>query len=114
MRRTLSVLAALLAAGALVAPVVAAPEPETFVGYISDDMCGLDHGEMGLAAGEEQCTLDCVEDLDAAFVLADREHGKVYGLSDQVRPKAFAGRKVRVTGRLDGDTILVARIQAVR
>lgn len=82
----------------------------TFTGEISDKMCGLKHMMPG---GAKECTLKCVE-AGSKFVLADPAHQKVYDLSDQGKPKPFAGEKVKVTGTLKGSTIEVTSIEAVK
>jgi len=107
-------LVVLILALAAVALAADAKAPQKFTGWISDDMCGLDHGDMAKKeGGEKACTLKCV-DMGSEFVLADREHKKVYKLDDQTKPKALAGEKVVVTGTLDGETIHVATIQAAK
>src|SRR5712692_4166293 len=83
---------------------------KTFVGNISDSMCGLKHMMPG---GDKECTLKCVSG-GSKFVLADSAHKKVYQLSDQQKPKEFAGQKVKVTGTLSGDTIQAASIEAAQ
>lgn len=88
----------------------AGPEHKTFSGEISDKMCGLKHMMAGSA---KECTLKCV-DGGSKFVLADTANNKVYDLSDQTKPKEFAGQKVKVTGTLKGDTIEVASIEAAQ
>src|SRR5262245_29359186 len=95
---SVTIIAAFAFVGSLVA--APAPAPQTFVGFISDDMCGLDHSGMG-ESSDAKCTLSCVES-GSSFVLADREHQKVYELDDQKKPKEFAGEKVKVVGTLDG------------
>jgi hypothetical protein len=89
---------------------LAAPKgkEKSFTGQISDEMCGLKHM---MAGGAKQCTLECV-DGGSKFVLADPEHQKVYDLSDQEKPKQFAGEKVKITGTLKGSTIEVSSIEA--
>lgn len=89
---------------------LAAPKPKerTFVGYISDSMCGLKHMMAGDPKG---CTLGCVKKGEK-FVLADAVHNKVYELNDQKKPEEFAGQKVTVIGTLSGQTIKVVSIQA--
>jgi len=79
----------------------------TFVGNISDSMCGLKHMMPGQS--DKDCTLECVK-AGSKFVLADVANGKVYQLSDQKKPAEFAGQKVKVTGTLKGDTINVTAI----
>ena|SRR2546425_13378934 len=89
----------------------AGPAPEkTVVGYISDNHCGLKHKEgMG---DDKACTLMCVK--HGKFVLADRDHKRVYRLdrTGQVKAREFAGQKVKVTGRVVGRTIRVSAIEA--
>lgn len=99
-----------LATGASFArPKPAAPAgARAFVGEISDSMCGLKH----MMPNAKMCTLGCVK-KGAKFVLADAKHHKVYNLSDQEKPKQFAGERVRVRGTLNGDTIQVTSITAI-
>ncbi len=106
-RLTLLLLAVLLATSI----GLAAPKERVFVGNISDDMCGLKHQMAGKSDAE--CTLECVK-MGSKYVLADTANQKVYKLSDQVKPKDFAGRKVKVTGTLEGDTIRVSSITATQ
>lgn len=89
---------------------LAAPAKEqTFAGAISDSMCGAEHMMQGTA---KDCTLKCV-DGGSKFILVDPK-GKIYQLSDQKSPRAFAGASVKVTGTLDGDTIAVKSIVAAK
>ena len=81
---------------------------KTFTGEISDKMCGTKHMMEG---GAKDCTLKCV-DGGSKFVLADTANNKVYDLSDQTKPKDFAGQKVKVMGTLKGDRIEVSSIEA--
>ena len=90
---------------------LAAPKQQTFVGNISDAMCGLKHGMEGKT--DAACTLECVK-MGSKFVLADTAAQKVYQLSDQKNPETFAGKKVKVTGTLKGDTIEVSSIEAAK
>ncbi|HLW78849.1 MAG TPA: DUF5818 domain-containing protein [Terriglobia bacterium] len=83
---------------------------KTFVGNISDSMCGLKHMMPG---GDKACTEECVKG-GSKYVLADTVHSKVYQLSDQDKAKAFPGAKVKVTGTLKGDTIEVSSIAAAK
>ncbi len=81
----------------------------SLVGYISDSMCGLKH--MSGMGDDKNCTPVCVK-KGSQFVLADRDHKKVYKLDKAGRDKAqeFAGQKVKVTGRVTGRTIQVTSI----
>ena len=102
-------LALFLAAGMSIAAPKNAGKGKTFVGDISDKMCGAKHGMGGSA---QDCTLKCVEG-GSKFVLSTPK-GKIYDLSDQDKPKEFAGQKVKVTGTLDGDSIQVTTIEAAK
>ena len=83
----------------------------TFVGNISDSMCGLKHIMQGMS--DKDCTLECVK-AGSKYILADVAHGKVYQLSDQKKPEEFAGRKVKVTGTLKGNMISVTAIEPAK
>ena len=83
---------------------------QSFTGNISDSMCGLKHMMPG---GDKACTEACVKE-GSKYVLADVAAKKVYQLSDQDKPKAFAGEKVKVSGTLKGDVITVTSIEAAK
>ena len=84
---------------------------KTFVGNISDAMCGLKHMMPGKS--DKDCTLECVK-AGSKYVLADVANGKVYQLTDQKKPEEFAGQRVKVTGTLKGDTISVTAIEPAK
>jgi len=108
MRRS-ATLALLLVAG-LVFAGNAKAAAKTFVGRISDSMCGAKHMMEGQS--DKDCTLACVK-AGSKYVLADAS-GKIYQLSDQKKPEQFAGQKVKVTGSLKGDTIDVTAIEPAK
>ncbi len=95
------------------APVFGATR--TMTGIISDSMCGLSHKAMIEHAGgkltDAQCTEACVKN-GAKYVFASR--GKVYTIANQDAKDlaANAGKRVRVTGDLQGTTITVDTIAA--
>jgi len=87
---------------------------QTFVGTITDDMCEkADHSHMRMGPTDAECTMACISEHDAAFVLYD---GKVvYRLDDLRNPEQFAGRKVTVTGSLENArTIRVSSIRTAK
>jgi hypothetical protein len=93
------------------------PKPEanasaehTYVGEISDSMCGVKHMMPG---GAKQCTLECVK-RGAKYVLVTG--GKVLDISNQrfADLEKNAGDHVRVTGKLTGDSIMISRIVPVK
>jgi len=72
----------------------------TFSGVITDSMCeNGDHRSMRMGPTDAECTVACIEEHGAAYVLYDGKD--VYALSDQRAPAKFAGKKVTVKGSLD-------------
>ena len=83
---------------------IAAPQP--FVGTLSESMCGAKHMMAGKT--DEECTRACIKANSKYALVVDK---KVYVLSG---PEAdfskLAGKRVRVTGDNNGDTITVKSI----
>jgi hypothetical protein len=75
---------------------------QTWTGTVSDSHCGLKHSEPSAAAA--QCVSACVQ-RGAKYVLV--AGGKVYQLDDQAKFADYAGKSVKVTGELKGNTITV-------
>ena len=94
MKKLLTVFA-ICAASALAADVT---------GYIIDQKCSTKKAMMG----DEACAKKCIDGGSPA-VLAT-EDGKVYKISNQDKVVPSAGKKVTVTGKVDGDTITVDTI----
>jgi hypothetical protein len=98
-----SLLSIVLAAAAL----AAAPRKQTFIGTITDSMCGnAGHSAMRMGPTDAECTIACIDAHGAAYVLYDGKN--VYTLSDQQLPIRFAGRRVRIVGMLDTKTKTIA------
>ena len=87
----------------LVGIAFAAPKDATFAGEISDSMCAQMGAHVGMH-GAQRCTVGCVKQLGASYVLYDEATKTIYQLDDQKKPEAFAGQKVTVTGTLDKAT----------
>jgi len=93
----------LIVALLLVAGLAPAQSKRTFTGTITDSMCAAaDHSRMRMGPNDAECTIACVDAHGAFFVLYDGKD--VYQLSDQKMPEKFAGKKVSVTGTLQGET----------
>lgn len=107
MKRPIFLAAALALAAA--APAAA----ETFVGWITDAECGPYHAPMiakgGMGRDDRECTLKCVA-KGAPYGFIDVATTKFYQLDDQDAPAEFAARRVRIEGRVEGDTIFVESI----
>jgi hypothetical protein len=86
-----------------------AAQERTLTGFISDNHCGLKH--MAGMGDDNSCTLMCVK--DGKFVLADRDHKRVYQLdkTGQEKAREFAGQRVKITGRVSGRSIRVTNIE---
>ena len=112
MKLTLSIAAAILAAG-----TGFGQSEQTFTGDIMDSNCAKmgSHAAMekehGLA-NAKACTLGCVKG-GAKFVLYNGASKTTWELDDQTKPEAFAGEKVQVKGTLDvaANTIHVQSIR---
>lgn len=86
-----------------IAVLAAAPAKQTFTGTITDSMCPeADHSQMRMGPTDAECTVACILEHDATYVLYDGK--EVYALSDQQTPQKFAAQKVTVRGTLDAKT----------
>jgi hypothetical protein len=97
---------------ALSVSVLAAPLSRTFVGVVTDTMCGASHAAMKITP-DEKCVRDCVKGGDK-FALSD---GKTtYTLNDRQSAEKFVGKKVKVTGVLyeKTNTIAVEKIEPAK
>jgi hypothetical protein len=73
-------------------------------GYIIDKNCSTKKAMFG----NEACAKSCIE-KGAPAVLAT-EDGKIYTVTNQDKVVPMAGKKVTVTGKVDGDSITVDSI----
>jgi hypothetical protein len=86
----------------------AADAPTTLTGTIGDDMCEGDHKAMN-GTDPAKCTADCIKGMHAKYALWVGKD--IYILSDQKTPEKYAGKKVTVTGTLNGKDLQVTSIQ---
>jgi hypothetical protein len=88
-----------------------------FTGTITDTECGPSHARMiakgGMGTTDAACTVACIR-LGATYGVVIGKARRFYQLDDQDKPASFAGRRVRIVGRREGDTIFVESISAVR
>ncbi len=79
----------------------------SWTGTISDSMCGATHPS-GTPA--KQCTTGCIK-KGAKYVVVVGD--KVYSIANQDAPglAKYAGDQVKVTGKMEGDTITVMKIK---
>ncbi len=82
----------------LAVPVAFAASADTYVGIITDTMCGTNHAAMKVTP-DAKCVKECVSHGNT-YKYALIVGSNVYALSDQDTPAKFAGQKVKVTGVL--------------
>ena len=98
---------------ATIACAVAFAADQTWIGEISDSMCGASHAKMtGAHPGmsDRDCALACVKGGGQFVFVSD---GKVYKIANQDSPllQMHAGHAgVTLTGEMKGDTITVSKI----
>ena len=73
-------------------------------GYIVDKSCAGKKEMMG----DEACAKRCLGRGDPAVLATD--DGKIYSISNQDKVKSMAGKKVTVSGKVEGDSITVDKI----
>jgi hypothetical protein len=91
-----------------------AQEEQIFKGKITDCMCSQPAADSAMperSATPELCPVACMK-KGAKYILSNSETKSVYHLSNQRKPKAFAGKDVVVVGTLDKttDTIRVSEM----
>lgn len=92
-----------LAALAAFATMLLAQNKVTVTGIVTDSMCPTgDHSHMQMGPTDGECTIACVMEHGAEFVVYDGKN--VYTLSDQKTPERFAGKRITVAGALDAKT----------
>jgi hypothetical protein len=94
------------------------PNAQAFSGEIMDSLCAKDgtHEKMmdemkSMGRDKNTCAVKCAQ-LGSKYVLFDSDKKTIYGLDDQDKAEAFAGRKVRVMGTLAKNKIKVENIEA--
>ena len=93
----------IVAALLLLAGLATSQNKKSWTGKITDSMCATaDHKPMGMGPTDKDCTIACVMEHGALYVLYDGK--KTWELTDQKTPEKFAGQKVTVTGTLDAKT----------
>jgi hypothetical protein len=88
----------------MAASACSSEQAQSWSGEIGDQMCAGNHASMGGTSARE-CTEECVKSMGSKYTLwVDKN---VYELSDQTASAAFAGQKVKVTGKLDAATKVI-------
>ena len=79
---------------------------DDWTGYIVDKSCAKTKAMWT----NEACVARCMGRGDAAVFVT--EDGKIYQVANQDKVKSLGGKKVVVTGKMDGETISVDKIAA--
>jgi hypothetical protein len=74
-----------------------------WTGAISESGCGLKHAN----GGGEKCVTGCVKKGAAPVFVTD---GKVIKIANADKVMDHLGKKVKVTGKLEGDTVTIETI----
>jgi hypothetical protein len=81
-----------------------------YTGYISDSHCGAKHMDGSQASID--CVTSCVKTgASPVFVGTDK---KVYKVSDPAKVMGFLGKKVEVSGTMEGDTVTIEKVAAAK
>jgi Protein of unknown function (DUF5818) len=77
-----------------------------WTGYVIDKNCASKK-EMW---GNEACAQSCIKKGAAAVFVT--EDGKIYQVANQDKVKESAGKKVTISGKMEGDTITVDNVKS--
>lgn len=97
----------------LIAMVVnfAAAATQTLTGIVTDDMCGKKHTMMP-GKPDAECVRACVKAGSKYALLAGDKLYVLKGDAKQIDP--FAGKRISVTGEVNGNTVTEASIAAAK
>jgi hypothetical protein len=76
-------------------------------GYVIDEKCS----SVKSMRGDVDCANKCIKGGSPAVLVTDE--GKIYKISDQAKVIPDAGKKVTLSGKLNGDTINVSKIKVL-
>jgi hypothetical protein len=80
---------------------------KAITGVVSDAMCGAKHATASDDAAA--CVKKCADGGSKLVVVAG---GKVYNTDDQDKLKGMEGKEVKVNGKVSGDKITIASVEA--
>jgi hypothetical protein len=81
---------------------------DSWTGYVTDAGCAA-KGK-GTDASHAACAKKCLGGGDSAVLVVD---GKVVKIANQDKVKGHEGHHVTVTGKLDGDTLTIAKLTMI-
>lgn len=80
-------------------------------GWIVDAWCGASNANASQASRD--CSRDCIKRGAAPAFVSDKEQ-KVYKISNAELAKTHLDHKVKVSGKVDGETLTIASIAATK
>ena len=86
---------------------LAAAEPGSWKGWVTDSNCGA----KGANAGHASCAIKCVKEKGASWALWDPTAKKLYILEHASDAEKMAAQEVTVHGTLEGDKIEVTSME---
>jgi hypothetical protein len=88
-------------------------EKTTLTGVVGDAMCSVKHMMAGDEAG---CTRECVKQGSDYALIVDNKALRLKPSNESTKAELnkLAGKKARITGERDGDTITVASVRDVK
>jgi hypothetical protein len=108
-----TILVVLLLSCAMATPSRTQQAPQIFTGRISDSICGASHQAKAGSMSDRTCLYECLKGL-AKFVLVDANNNVIpIANQDLAGLPLYAGRPVRLTGELKGDSIVASKIEAI-
>jgi hypothetical protein len=91
-------------------------QQQMWSGTISDSMCGASHQKMSAAKKwtDRECIFECIKALNK-YVLVD-ENKQVTAIANQDAGgfPLYAGRPVKITGRMKDGAIVVSKVEAAK
>lgn len=93
----------------LLAASISSPADGSWIGWISDDMCGAKNAE-----GSAECASRCVKEHGAKYVFVNDGDKKVYAIDAQDKVAPHAGHHVVVKGTVDGSALKLASIEMAK
>src|SRR5437867_4993277 len=112
MKKTLGVI---LLTWVTAAPFQDRQTQQVFSGRLSDSMCAASH-QMKAAAGkmsERECLFECIKALASYVLVDDKQQVIAIANQDLGGLPLYAGRPVRITGRLKDGSIVATKIEAI-
>lgn len=76
-------------------------------GWISDASCGASNGNGSKSARD--CATTCIKSGSAAVFVSEKDQ-KVYKISDSAKAAKFTEKKVKVSGKVTGDSLELTSI----